>query len=104
MAVVVQFMSNLLHNEQAAFPELRPDAIDQNLDPGDYIGIVAAPNAEERVDGVLQAADESGIARVCSVWEIVQKIRAMDRGEKCEPLVHDWFSRRWKGSRRGSLG
>ena len=100
MAVAVQFMADLLCKEEAFFPDLKPNAIDRNLNPGDYVGVVPAPNAEEWVDGVLQAADETGIDKVYSIWDIVKKIRATDRGEMCEPLVHDWFNRRWKGSRK----
>ena len=100
MAIAVQFMANLLQKEEAAFPELKPNAIDPDLTPEDYVGVVRAPNAEEWVDGALQAADERGIDKVSSVWHIVQEIRAADRGEWCEPLVHSWFNSRWKGSRK----
>ena len=99
MAVAVQFMADLLRKEEASFPELKPNSIDRDLNPGNYIGVIPAPNAEEWVDGALQAADERGIDKVSSVWNIVQKIRATDRGEPCSPLEHDWFNRLWKGSR-----
>ena len=100
MAVAVQFTADLLRKEEAFYPESKPNSIDGDLNPGDYIGVVRAPNAEEWVDGALQAADERGIDKVSSVWDIVQKIRATDRGETCSPLIHDWFNRRWKGSRK----
>lgn len=104
MAVAVQFMAGLLRKEEAFFPELKPNAIDRHLNPGDYVGDVPAPNAEEWIDGVLQAADEKGIDKVYSVWDIVQRIRAADRGEEYTPLIQDWFYGRWKGSLREGMG
>lgn len=67
MAVAVQFMADLLRKEEAFSPELKPNSIDRDLIPGDYVGVVRAPNAEEWVDGALQAADERGIDKVFSV-------------------------------------
>ncbi|KAK0507113.1 hypothetical protein JMJ35_010571 [Cladonia borealis] len=99
IAVAVQFMADLLRKEAAFDPELIPNSIDRDLNPGDYVGVVRAPNAEEWVDGALQAADERGIDNVSSVWQIVQDIRASDRGEPCSLLWHDWFNSSWKGSR-----
>ena len=99
LAVAVQFMADLLRKEAAFDPELIPNAIDGDLNPGDYVGTVRAPNAEEWVDGALQAADERGIDKVSSVWQIVQDIRASDRGEPCSPLEQNWFNSLWKGSR-----
>ncbi len=101
MAVAVQFMADLLRKEEAYFPELKPNSIDPELNPRDYIGVDPAPNAEEWVEGVLQAADEKGIDKVFSAWDTVQRIRATARGAMCSPLLHDWFYGSWKGSRRG---
>ena len=66
MAGALQFMADLLRKEEAFLPELKPNAIDPNPDPGGYVGIVPTPNAAEWVDGVLQAADERGIDKVRS--------------------------------------
>ena len=104
MAVSVQYMADLLRKEEAFLPELKPNVIDRHLNPGDYVGVVPAPNAEEWVDGDLKAADERGIDSVSSAWSTVQRIRAADRGEECSPLIQDWFYGSWKGSRRAGLG
>ena len=104
MAVAVQFMADLLRKEEVSLPGLKPNAIDPNLNPGDYISLVPTLNAEEWVDEVLQAADERGIDKVRSVWDTVQRIRATDRGEECSPLIQDWFYGSWKGSRREGMG
>lgn len=104
MAVAVQFMADLLRKEEAFLPELKPNAIDRNLSPGYYVGVVPTLNAEEWVDGVLQAADERGIDKVYPAWDTVQRIRAADRGKECSPLIQDWFYGSWKGSWRGVLG
>ena len=66
MAIAVQFMADLLRKEEAFLPELKPNVIDPHLHPGDYVGVLPAPNAEEWVDGVLKAADERGIDKVSS--------------------------------------
>ena len=71
IVIAVQFMADLLRKEEAFFLELKPNAIDRHLNPGDYVGVVPAPNAEEWVDGILKAANERGIDRVSSAWDTV---------------------------------